>query len=579
MEENEVFSDDPLKYTEALLERGFYPENVPPVFQVTNFFGVAQGYIPNADYLSRNPTEAVSYSASKRGGARRMFSVPNPIFFVDCAIFFSQFRAEVFEHFESTNDSLSVPIFSETERPATINSHSDFHRRRRSLFAASRYIVKTDISRYFHSIYTHSIPWGLNGKAEAKKDRKFDSVAVYGNRLDYILRTSQDGQTIGIPVGPDFSRYISEIIGKAIDKKFRELRGDAAHYLRHVDDIYIGADDQDQAADFLAGMREAIRSMQLDINEAKTVILESRYDLEPYWPVRIRREIEKFHANAVDPKKVQTLSDLAFFLDEVFRVANNEGDDGVVKFTIKKFDEAQLWEVYWNSLEPFLVRAAVSFPRCWDYVARVVAWRAAQKGSLSKAVWQNVMFKALLRSAMQGDDSEVCWILWLAKQLEFPIPESALRAVIQRCGAMSALLAIDLFQTVSTGYNFPNAILLDRIGNVPMNGPDWLLAYEADRQFGFKIKTKNVNGSPLFAKLYDSNVSFYSRDARPHFVEGEDGNLAASALEGIFSGYDDDEDDDDNTESSNSDWDDPFKELEELLQAEVKQRDAKILDF
>lgn len=541
MNEQDVFGANDKEFSRALLENGFYPENVPPVFRVKNFFKLASKHIDARMYHSNKPTESATYSASKRGGSRRVFTVPNPTYFVDAAIFFSVFRSEIFEHFSGTTDSISVPEFSATERPARIKSHSDFHKARRYLFATSRYIVKTDISRYFHSIYTHSIPWALNGKLEAKRDRKTESAIVYGNRLDYILRQSQDGQTVGIPVGPDFSRHVSEIIGKSIDKKFRELRGDAPLYLRHVDDIYIGADDIDQATDLLSGVREAIRAFQLDINESKTAIIETRQDLEPFWPVRLRREISNFKGKTAAAEGGQLGSDLVYFLDEVFRVSNAENDDGVVRYVIKKIDGERLWDAYWESVEPFLVRSVVSFPRAWDYVSRIVAWRSIRGENVNKGVWQSVIRKALIRSAKQGEDSEVCWLLWLSKQIESPISEEILRDVILRCGAMSVLLAIDLFQSVPHAYKFPNSLLLDRLGNSPMVGPDWLLAYEADRQFGFKIKTKNIQGNPMFSELYDSDATFYDRNGAPNFVGSEDGAPSDAALEGVYSSYDEED--------------------------------------
>ena len=41
---------------------------------------------------------------------------------------------------------------------------------------------------------------------------------MFGNAIDFFfVRQGQDGQTIGIPVGPDTSRIISELILKLID--------------------------------------------------------------------------------------------------------------------------------------------------------------------------------------------------------------------------------------------------------------------------------------------------------------------------------------------------------------------------
>jgi hypothetical protein len=497
--EDGVFGNDKNIFAEMMLERGFYPENVPPVFQVENFHEAAIKYLTQVEFLSgHKPTEPGRYSASKRGGSRRIFHLPNPVFYVDCAIFFAKYKSEVFEHYQTTGDSLSVPAFSVDGRPVRIKSHADFHRARRKSLAASRYVVRTDISRFFYSVYTHSLPWALNGKPEAKKDRKHDSSVVFGNRLDYIVRQAQDGQTVGIPVGPDFSRYISEIIGKAIDRSFRAKCGDDVIYLRLVDDIYLGADDLDRANQILSSLGDSIREYQLDINESKTAIVESRYDLEPYWPVRVRREVETFMDKKPGQLEGRVARDFIHLLDEMIRTSNTEQDDGVVKFFLKKIDESSLWDDYWEILEPFLVRVVVSFPRSWDYVARVLSWRSRRKMPVSGHIWSSVLRKGVLRYAAEGADSEVCWILWLSKELGFGIAEEALKVIIARCGAMSVLISLDVYHSRPHEYNFPNSLLLDRLGPNPMLGEDWLLAYEADRQFNFKIKTKNLVGNPLF---------------------------------------------------------------------------------
>ena len=544
MKEGEVFGTSANLFAEALLERGFYPENVPPVFRVENLHEAALPYLTASTYtLGKEPTEPSFYSALKRGGSRRVFSLPNPTFYIDSVVFINNHRAQLFEHFQKTDDSFSVPIYSETGRAAKIKSHSEFHRARRRHLAASRYIVKTDISRYFHSIYTHSIPWALHGKSAAKSDRKPESSAMFGNRLDFILRQSQDGQTIGIPVGPDVSYYISEIVGKAIDHRFRQAMGDDCVYLRLVDDIYIGVDEIDLADDFLFGIRDAIRFFQLDINDGKTIVLDASADLDPFWPVRLRKEITAFSDLKPTGDGGQVGRDLLYLLDEIFRTAKSESDDGIIRYAIRQIDEAGLWNSYWGYLEPFLFRAAVSYPRSWDYVARVVSWRLRKKHAVSSGAWVKVLGKTLSMASKRGADSELCWALWLSKEMSSTVPENALDAIIENCSAMTTLLAVDVHQSINHSYPLPKTKLLNRIGEKPMLGQDWLLAYELDRQFGFNIKTRNLQGNKLFGELYANNVAFYDRDALPDFIkEGEDDEDYSSALEGVIGSYTDEGD-------------------------------------
>lgn len=532
-------------FAERMLEHGYFPENIPPVFDIKNLHGAAIKTLNSGEYITDKPTEGCRYNVSKRGGQRRVFTMPNPIFMVDAATFFIDRKNEIDEHLQVSTDSSSYPTFSEAEgRPISISTFPEFHKRRRRDLALSRYTVRTDISRFYHSIYTHALPWALHGKSESKKDRKFESATVFGNRLDWLVRQAQDGQTVGIPVGPDFSRIISEIIGSAIDKNFRAVHGHEIPMLRMVDDIYIGSDNLDEAQRYLSGIRDAIRSFELDINEAKTVILSSSADLEPYWPVEVRREIERYADGGT--KKGQRKGDFIHFLDQILRQASDQRDEGIVKFAVRKIDELEVWSTYWELLEPFLVRVAISFPHCWDYVARVVAWRNKVK-TVDKALWGNVVHRAIKQNGDSGHDSEIAWALWLLKELKEPLEAQAFELVLRRCGPFPCLLALDVHASTKATYKVPKEALLDRLGERPMLGANWLLAFEGDRQFGLKIKSRNLQGNPFFKQLYDEDVSFYNRDAKLFvFEDVEDIDEVKSAIESPISSYDDvynDEDD------------------------------------
>ncbi|WP_336742115.1 RNA-directed DNA polymerase [Aureimonas altamirensis] len=529
--------DDKDFFVERILEQGYLPENIPPVFQVRNLHECWLSF-KDEKYISNSTSESSRYSATKRGGSRRIYSIPNPAFMMDCAKFFLSNCDIIEEHISNTDESASYPQFSPVNRAISISSFPEFHRSRRSKLALSRYIVRADISRYYHSIYTHSLPWALHGKSAAKLDRKIDSSTIVANRLDWILRQSQDGQTVGIPVGPDFSRIISEIIGAAIDRTFRKAHPDAP-MLRLVDDIYIGADNIDEAHTRLEAIRSAIHYFELDINESKTTIIESNFDLEPYWPVELRREIDRFQ----DSKLTTSLakSDISHFLDDILRRSNTLSDDGVVKFAIRRMDSAELWTDYWDVLEPFLMRVAVSYPHCWDYVARIVSWRY-RKYSIDVYRWQDAIHTSVLRHSRMGRDSEVAWALWLLKEIKGKLSQGVADMIIEKAGTLPCLLALDILSSDNSTAKIPKEALTERLGDKPMLGAHWMLAYEGDRQFDLKIKTKNLQGSELFSALYSDTVSFYDAEAKPYvFEEADDGEDVDHAIENAGAEYSDEE--------------------------------------
>lgn len=530
------------------MEKGFYPENLPPVFAVENFHATASrcGLFDEDQLERKKPVALARYNETKRGGQRRVFSTPNPLFFVDVSVYLASYRRRLDGVLRRSDWSRSIPVFDPNfERAIRIDSFSEFTTFRRKQLSTSRYIVKTDTSRFFHSIYTHSIPWAVHGKAQAKQDRHIRSETTYANKLDYLIRQSQDQQTIGLPVGPDTSRIVSELVATAIDEEFRRQVGREIVGARLVDDVYIGASTLEEADNLLSAYRDAIRRFELDINENKTSVFEAKRDLEPFWPVSIRREIKGFAEG--DAGRHQK-ADLTSYLDEIIRTANEEGDDGIIKYAIRKIDDFKLWVRFWDSLEPFLMRVAVNFPHCLDYVARVVVWHNRRFG-IDSSKWEKVCQSTVAYHAPLGNDSEVVWACWMLKEIDRKLPAKLCEPVLKRCGPFSALLAIDLADKGAVVGRFPKNLVYDRIDDHAMVGDDWLLSYEAERSFGFRLKGKNRNDYGVFGKFIDHDVQFYDTDAIPFVFQGvaheEDVDEALEDRIGLYEeeDYEDDEED------------------------------------
>ena len=501
------------------MEKGFYPENLPPVFSVQNFYDVSSANgLFDEDQIERNkPLALARYNETKRGGQRRVFSSPNPLFFIDIAAYLGTYRRQLAPILSRSSLSCSIPRFETgIDRAIRIDSFSEFTTFRRKQLATSRYVVKTDISRYFHSIYTHSIPWAVHGKSQSKQDRSVRSTQTYTNKLDYIIRQAQDQQTIGIPVGPDTSRIVSELISGAIDDEFLRQVGPNVVGARLVDDVYLGASNLEEAENLLSAYRDSIRRFELDINESKTRIFEAKSDLEPFWPIEIRREIERFAGLG---SSRANKAELTAYLDEIIRTANNENDDGILKYAIRKMDDLKLWSRFWECLEPFLIRVAVNFPHCLDYVARVVVWRN-RRSDIDLQRWTEVCCSTVAYHAPLGNDSEVVWVCWLLKEIGGKLPASLCEPIFKRCGPFSALIAVDLAASNAISGKFPKKLVYDRIDSNPMIGNDWLLSYEAERTFGYRLKGKNRADYSVFGTLIENDTQFYDSGAMPFVFQG-----------------------------------------------------------
>jgi hypothetical protein len=141
-----------------------------------------------------------------------------------------------------------------------------------NLSAGYELLAEADINAFYHSIYTHAIAWAVHGKLTAKKNRGNN---LLGNLIDLIVRNAQGGQTIGLPVGPDTSRFIAEIVGTAIDRtiqralKKRKWNPRNRSAMRFVDDYIFGCSSLQEAESVIASIRRAANEYELELNNSK----------------------------------------------------------------------------------------------------------------------------------------------------------------------------------------------------------------------------------------------------------------------------------------------------------------------
>jgi len=93
------------------------------------------------------------------------------------------------------------------------------------------------------------------------------------DRLDILIRNCNRNQTIGIPIGPETSRVIAEIISSRIDDDFAadtDLNNKDIDRLQ--DDWFIGVSTFEEAEDVLSKIARLYRDYGLEINGSKTSI-------------------------------------------------------------------------------------------------------------------------------------------------------------------------------------------------------------------------------------------------------------------------------------------------------------------
>ena len=541
-----------MSFKDDLLRRGSLPEEMPHAFYSDGIADAFRSAGSNIYFTKKNEiTKPARFSASKRGLSRRVFSFPHPTVLHDAARFCEMRERDIFGHYANAVTGLSAPIRTPNgPRAVSIASPNRMERERYELLSGYRFIAKTDISRFYPSIYTHSIPWAFHGKATSKGDRSPNSSLVFFNKLDQIIRNGQDGQTVGIPIGPDASRVIAEIVSTAIDMEFLASPGTTnIATIRAVDDVWIGADTLSDVELGLSRYREAIRAFELDINDAKTQVFNGDFRFSDRWPSEMEQQLQQ----ALERPEWQIAQWLRAFCEWVFREATTRSDDGIIKYAIRLIDRTHTAAEHWPTINPFLKRCISHYGHSIDFVVRVLIWRHEVFGDLDDA-WQPLLIRLLQAHAELGNDSEISWILYACLRFEYPIPESIYTAVIRNGGALSVVALLNGIEggIVPVGaFSFA----FDRLSqyDVASNSPDWPIVLEWKSRSWERHAQLEVRGD-AFEIVSNARATIFNADRLTQVFRDhapEDDTPVREAIESRTSIYDevdgtaapDDEDD------------------------------------
>lgn len=153
-----------------------------------------------------------------------------------------------------------------------------------------------DISKFFPSIYTHTISWAIRGKTETKnllsvrrrKDESFTAV------FDKLMQYMNYNETNGIPIGPELSRIFAEIIMQRIDTSIEKAmvklgyeNEKVYHCCRYIDDFFLFFNDDILKEKFCEIVKDELEPYRLHINQEK-----SRVTKRPFITEVSKRKIE-----------------------------------------------------------------------------------------------------------------------------------------------------------------------------------------------------------------------------------------------------------------------------------------------
>lgn len=489
----------------GIMTRGYFPKELPPAFTSKIYGSVLAKNLSTLpieftkpDKLSKN----LIHNLLVRSGQRRRLGIPNPSNFFRLASFVVSKWNLVIGITSQSHISVTTPIFVRKGR--AISSNLTFPSRddqRAHVRSNSRYILKADINQFYHSIYTHSISWAIHDK-NAAKARRYDKTLL-GNIIDQLIRNSQDGQSIGIPIGPDTSFLIAEII-LSVNDVVLSNKG-IKNAFRAVDDYEFGCVSYAEAESIRYTLQEILDEYELTLNLAKTNIIELPVPLEA--PIISQLRTYHFSTTNVASQRHQVIH----YFDQAFTFSREYSDESVLKYAVSRLSGIKISQANWALYEDLLLQCVSVDPSSIRVVLNHLVRYRNFNYTLDIQHIADVFNNIIRWQAPLGHGSEVAWALWGLIVLNTSTDDVCATVAAKMNDSIVAILLLDAKAKglVSASVNFDN--LKSYMNTDELYGAQWLLAYEANIKNWLPSLTgsDHVQGDPCFSFLKSNGVYFY----------------------------------------------------------------------
>ena len=343
------------------------------------------------------------------------------------------------------------------------------------------YRVKADIASFYPSIYTHSIPWVVAGRDNAKIN---SNEQLWYNKLDEAQRDVRRNETQGIPIGPATSHIISEFILSKVD----EALGDYT-FVRYIDDYECYCETREDAEDFILKLEQELQNYLLSLNPKKMMVEELPVVYQDYWVMVLR--------NSIPSKRQPSPRDIMSFLDLAVDLQKRYPEGSVLKYATRTLANSKKFDK--NSADFFLkylIALAVHRPSVLPILCQVAK---------ENDVGSDLDITPVLKQSIKFRRSDaICWSLYFMGIGDQKVSEDLAEKIIETEDCMSMAMLIALKQHKEKVVDFLATITPDSYYHCDRY---WILIHEL------------VSDCPQFKRYRgDSGLKFLI-EKKVHFVK------------------------------------------------------------
>ncbi len=418
---------DQASLIKGLVQHNFFPAQkreegeMPPIINSVTFTPAIADKLRNL-HTRKGGYDQVEYRSTRFNNVSRPLSIPHPVPYAKLCYAIHDNWTE-FEYITQSSNSLITPEIHGDGRIVVMDYESAEDKVERHVERTfnKKFHVHTDISNFFPSIYSHSIPWALIGFDNAKKQR--DSK-LWFNHVDKCQMSIKRNETNGVPIGPATSNILSETILVRIDET---LKTDGFSFVRFIDDYTAYFDTYEEAERFIRRLGEELSKYKLLLNAKKTIIEQLPCPSSDEWIIDLTTRM---------PNKESVVPlNLIRFLDYAVNKQATSPDGSVLKYAakiiIKNIDSKAA-----DLVLKYLLGLCIKFPILISVLHALFDKIDVTNGF----VYSDQLIKVLDEHTINKRSDAMAWILFYLNKFTQPIPSDTAKHIIESGDCVSILL-------------------------------------------------------------------------------------------------------------------------------------------
>jgi hypothetical protein len=286
------------------------------------------------------------------------------------------------------------------------------------------------------------------------------------------------------------------------------MRVDKTRSYRWFDDYEFACDSREEAEALLTRLRLELKKFKLRPNPAKTGIVELPTPTEESWRHALTAEAQQ---------GFKSDRDMVRFFDLAFQLRATHPYAAVLSYAAGILFRINVPTKEAGAVaESALTQAILTEPGCAQKVFALFTFWTLNGFVLNREIIDRTIATLIEQHASRGVTSDVAWALHFCIENTLELGRRSGRAL---SGIEDNFIALQTLQLHSNGLipdGFTTKRLSAFVGSSDLDGPNWLLCYEAARQGFLSSSTAAVTGHALFGPMLAAGVTFI-RSALPAY--------------------------------------------------------------